>query len=143
MADIETREKKILKLIKPERFKSSIYDIAWKVWKNEMQGEKKMKGKVLTPTEWKVSTPTLCWKGSGQTDWRMDGLSDQGTRLQEFHMVYGTKNVRCDCEELIDLFFSLNLAQPGYYIANLASASIWPPLSALLSIKGENGQKNF
>ena len=48
-----------------------------------MQGEKEMKGKVLTPTEWKVSTPTLTY---GLTDWRSH-------KLQELHMLYGTKNL--------------------------------------------------
>ena len=44
-----------------------------------MQGEKEMKGKVSTPT---------------------DGLSDQPTRLLEFHMPYGTKNIKYVEEEI-------------------------------------------
>ena len=44
-----------------------------------MQGEKEMKGKVSTP----------CWdrrgRGGGHTDILTDGLSDQATRLLEFH----------------------------------------------------------
>ena len=32
-------------------------------------------------------------KGDRHTDGRTDGLSDQATRLLEFHMLYGTKNI--------------------------------------------------
>ena len=44
--------KSFLIIIKPERFKSSIYLEKFKrIEKNEMQGQKEMKGKVSTPTE--------------------------------------------------------------------------------------------
>ena len=53
-----------------------------------MQGEKEMKGKVSTPTD------RLSWKGG--TDGRTYGQTDQTDRLQEFHMLYGTKNSKKD-----------------------------------------------
>ena len=46
-----------------------------------MQGEKEMKGKVSTPTH------RLSWKADIWTDKQ----TDQTDRLQEFHMLYGTK----------------------------------------------------
>ena len=47
-----------------------------------MQGEKEMKGKVSS---------RHC-AGTGGGDRHTDILSDQATRLLEFHMLYGTKN---------------------------------------------------
>ena len=47
---METKRREILVLIKPERFKSSIYLEKFKrIEKNEMQAQKEMKGKVSTP----------------------------------------------------------------------------------------------
>ena len=51
---------------------------------------------VSTPCQHRVNTvSTLCWEEGGDihTDIHTDGLSDQPTRVQEFHMLYGTKNV--------------------------------------------------
>ena len=56
-----------------------------------MQGEKEMKEKVSTPTEWKVSTPTLSWKGGGHRYWLTYWQTDQAAKIQEFQMLYGTK----------------------------------------------------
>ena len=56
-----------------------------------MQGEKEMKGKVstlvLTPCQHCAGTGG----GDGRTDGHIYGLSDQPTRVLEFHMKYGTK----------------------------------------------------
>ena len=54
-----------------------------------MQGEKEMKGKVSTPCQHCAGTG-----GGGHTDWHTYGLSDQPTRVLEFHMLYGTKKVK-------------------------------------------------
>ena len=58
-----------------------------------------MKGKVSTPIEWMVSTPTERERETGvdtggdrHTYILTDRLSDQPTRVLEFHMLYGTKN---------------------------------------------------
>ena len=60
-----------------------------------MQGEKEMKGKVSTPCRPSVdpvSTQCRHSAGTGGGDRHTDGLTDQATRLLEFHMLYGTKN---------------------------------------------------
>ena len=54
-----------------------------------MQGEKEMKGKVSTPCQHRVNTVL----GQEGGDRRTDILTDQATRLLEFHMLYGTKNM--------------------------------------------------
>ena len=52
-----------------------------------MQGEKEMKGKL---TQCRHSAGT---GGGGQTYILTYGQTDQATRLLEFHMLYGTKNL--------------------------------------------------
>ena len=61
-----------------------------------MQGEKEMKGKVLTELEGGTDGLTeeqKDWRTDKQTDGLTDKQTDQTDRLQEFHVLYKTKNV--------------------------------------------------